>query len=57
MNDGTGKIVGEGSSTTEAIQTKKYFVAPDGTKKVLITEDLKKITAEDYNKLLASLSR
>jgi hypothetical protein len=51
MNDGSGKIIGEGSLTPAAIETKKYFVLPDGTKRVFLVEVLKKITAEEYLKL------
>ena len=51
MSDGTGRIIGDGHLTADAIQTKKYFVAPDENRKVLITEDLRKITSEEYAKL------
>ena len=51
MTDNSGKVIGDGSLTPTGIETKKKFVSPDGKEQVLITENLKEITAEEYAKL------
>lgn len=51
MTDGSGKIIGDGKLTSIAIETIKKFVLPNGKEQVLITENLKEITKEEYEKL------
>lgn len=51
MTNGSGKIVGEGKLTSSGVETTKKFILPDGKEQVLITENLKEITKEEYEKL------
>lgn len=51
MADGSGKILGDGKLSASGLETTKKFVLPNGKQQVLITENLKEITKEEYEKL------
>lgn len=54
MTDGSGRVEGNGTLLNGELKTEKYFVTPDGTRRVRIVDQLKTIPAAEYDALLAA---
>ncbi len=52
MADGSGKVIGGATVTKTSIKTSKYFVTPDGLQKMRIIDDLKTVSAKEYEAAL-----